>query len=48
MFCPRQYMCLPSLHCRKHSPAVPLERKPLCVEQSDFNGAQHYCWETLD
>lgn len=33
---------------RKHSPAVPLEWKPLCVEQSDFHSAQYYCREALD
>lgn len=37
-----------SLHQRKHPPAVPLQRKPLRVEQSDVDGAQHHRGETVD
>lgn len=37
-----------SLRQRKHSPAVPLQRKPLRVEQSDLDGAQHHRGETVD
>lgn len=46
------YMCMfvyfLSLHYRKHSLAVSLEWKSLCVEQSDVNSAQHYSGKTLD
>lgn len=41
------FVCIFFYH-RKHSPAVPLEWKPLCVEQSDFHSAQYYCREALD
>lgn len=44
----KMFVCLSSLSWRKHSSTVPLEWKPLCVEQSDFDSAQHNCGETLD
>lgn len=37
-----------SFHSRKHPLDVPLERKPLHVEQSHVDGAQHHCGEALD
>lgn len=45
---PLMFVFISYLHWRKHPPAVPFKWKPLCVEQSDFNSAQHYCGEALD